>query len=182
MDLFSYHKSLPLAIEKLLEKSSTLKTPELSFQVTKESAIKNFKVLSENNWNLGKVINSERFSVTSYGSEFKSVDDLESLLKLHPRWKDLKYKLANGCDFSVKHLDESIRRLDLMAAQKYGNHKSASRHELFLSKAMAKEVQKGWAIILPDKDIADIPGLVLSPLGVAEHLGISATGEYVKKL
>ena len=53
-DPFSFHKSLPLVIEKLLEKSSTLKSPELSFQVTKESAIKNFKVLSENNWNLEK--------------------------------------------------------------------------------------------------------------------------------
>ena len=47
---------------------------------------------------------------------------------------------------------------------------------------MAKEVKKGWAILLPDENIEDIPGLVISPLGVADHLGISESGEYVEKL
>ena len=181
-DLSSSHKSLPLVIEKLLEKSSTLQRPKLSFQISKASAIKNFQVLRDNNWNLEKVINSKEFSVTNYGSEFKVVDDLDPLLELHPRWKTLRHKLINGCNYPLKDLDESIRQLDIIEAKKYGNHKSASRHESFLSNAMAKEVKKGWVIILPDENIEDIPGLVLSPLGVAKHLGISEAGEYVEKL
>ena len=95
-DLSSSHKSLPLVIEKLLEKSSTLQRPKLSFQISKASAIKNFQVLRDNNWNLEKVINSKEFSVTNYGSEFKVVDDLDPLLELHPRWKTLRHKLING--------------------------------------------------------------------------------------
>ena len=84
-DPFSFHKSLPLVIEKLLEKSSTPQQPKLFFQVTKDSAINNFKVLRDNNWNIEKVINSKEFSVTNYGSEFKTVDDLDHLLEFHPR-------------------------------------------------------------------------------------------------
>ena len=103
-------------------------------------------------------------------------------MEFHPRWENLRNKFLHGCNFPLKHLDEQIQKLDIIEAKKYGNHKSASRHETFSVKAMSKEVKKSWAIILPNENIEDISGLILSPLGVADHLGISETGEYVEKL
>ena len=165
----------------LLEKSSTIYAPQLKFSISNESASSNLEILKKNHWDLDKVLTSSTRSITNYGSEFKSVVDLEKLLSNHPRWKVLKEKLLHGCSYPIEKLDEKERLMDLSAAIKFGNHKSAYKNEEVLSKAMEKEVQKGWAILLPDKNIEDIPDLVISPLGVAEHLGISSDGTYIPK-
>ena len=93
----------------------------------------------------------------------------------------MKDELSNGCDYPVEDLDESTRLKDLNAALEFGNHKSVNKHEDHLSKALEKEIQKGWGIILLEKDAKDIPGLEIAPMGVAERLGIAETGEYVPK-
>jgi hypothetical protein len=46
---------------------------------------------------------------------------------------------------------------------------------------LSKEIKKGWEMILPFNKAQEIPGLFLSPLGVAEQIGINAEGEFVKK-
>ena len=177
-DPFSFHKSLPLVIEDLLEKSSSLRKPVLSFNASEEAASKNLKVLKDNGWNLEKVLSLNSPFITNYGSEFKSVDDLHALLKFHPRWEGLKQKLISGCSYPLEDLEEPLRKLDIGESKRYGNHKSALKYERFLEKAMKKEIKKGWAIILPDESVDEIPDLVISPLGVADHLGIAENGEY----
>ena len=79
-------------------------------------------------------------------------------------------------------IPEIDRKNDLAERISKGNHKSAIRHENFLGEAMEKEVKKGWAILINDKDATKIPDLELSPMGIAEHLGITETGEFVEKL
>ena len=79
-------------------------------------------------------------------------------------------------------IPEIDRKNDLAERLSKGNHKSAIRHENFLGEAMEKEVKKGWAILINEKDATKIPDLELSPMGIAEHLGIAETGEYVEKL
>ena len=66
--------------------------------------------------------------------------------------------------------------------KKRGNHKSAKIHEDHLASAFQKEIEKGWIFILPDEEATNIPGLELAPMGVAEQLGVSATGDFVSKL
>ena len=94
----------------------------------------------------------------------------------------MKDRLENGAIFPVSEITEEERLQDIEAATKRGNHKSAEKHELYLADAFTKEVQKGWILILPDKDVKNIPGLELAPMGVADQLGVSATGEFVSKL
>jgi hypothetical protein len=54
-------------------------------------------------------------------------------------------------------------------------------NEDYLISAMEKEVSNGWALLINEEDAKDIPGIEISPMGVAEHLGIAKTGEYVPK-
>ena len=129
-----------------------------------------------------RLLNPAERCTTSYGSEFKEVTELRGLLSKHPRWKDLKEKLENGCEYHLKDLPEDQRVQDLQERVRRGNHKSAEKQEAFLSDAMRKEVEKGWALIIPEEKALEIPLIEIAPLGVAEHLGISETGDYVPKL
>ena len=52
----------------------------------------------------------------------------------------------------------------------------------FLANAIEKETKKGWLIILPEEKFDKIPNLVLSPMGIAESMGITASGNFEEKL
>ena len=173
---------IPPIIKKLLNKRSSLKPPLFDFQASIDSAQKNWKILKAWNFNLDKALNHPSNSVTAFGSEFKKVSDLQELFFLHPRWKALKCLLEKGADFPLKNLEEELRRNDLQAAYERGNHKSAKKEEAHLAKAMLKEIEKGWILPLPDKKYMDIPGLILNPMGVASHVGVTTSGEFAPKL
>ena len=169
-------------VETLLNKKSRMAISQFRFEVNPEAASSNFAKLSESNFDLGKLLNPIDRCATSYGAEFKEVEELEGLLSKHPRWKDLKEKLEKGCEYFLEDLPEEQRIQDLQERVERGNHKSANKHDDFLSDAMTKEVEKGWALILPEEEAMDIPFIEIAPLGVAEHLGISEEGTYVPKL
>ena len=103
------------------------------------------------------------------------------MLGNHPRWSALKKLLKDGAEFKLKSIPEEIRIQDLKASFKRGNHKSALKNKEFLAKAMEKEIKKGWILPLPEDKYLDIPELILSPMGVADHLGITASGEFAPK-
>ena len=93
----------------------------------------------------------------------------------------MKEKLLRGCEYPVKNLDEEVRLLDLKENLNRGNHKSAKHNEEHLEKAMIKEIQKGWGLILPEDSVLTMPNLELASIGVAKHLGINSLGEYITK-
>ena len=170
------------SIKDLLSISSQMVPPLVRFDVSNDAADHNFKLFQEANYNLDSILNiKDSPSVTSYGSEFKQVDQLEKLLIHHPRWLTLKKILLKGSDWKLHHIDEKERRGDLFGSLKRGNHKSANVHTKFLSAAIRKEILKGWELLLPIEKAPCIPGLILSPMGVAEQLGVSETGEFVPK-
>ena len=181
-DPFEDTSWLAIEIEKLLNKKSRMAISQFKFEVNPEAASSNFDKLAKNNFDLEELLNPVKRCATSYGSEFKEVEELEDLLHKHPRWKDLKEKLTNGCEYHLEDLPEDERLQDLQERVERGNHKSAKKNGNFLSDAMRKEIEKGWALILPEDEALKIPFIEIAPLGVAEHLGISEEGKYVPKL
>ena len=171
------------AVKNLLSISSPLEKPELRFDISQEAAKNNFRLLKGNNFNLHKILNPpNKTSVTTYGSEFKSVNELQQLFCLHPRWPEMKKLLKNGSLWPIKPLTDSLSKKDLSHALARGNHKSTGVQNSFFSDALSKEIKKGWELIKSKEDGMKIPGIVISPMGVAEQIGISATGEFVPKL
>ena len=74
-----------------------------------------------------------------------------------------------------------MRQLDLDESYTRGNHKSAHQKNEFLVKALKKEIKKGWNLLLPGDCHKEIPELVLNPMGVATHLGITEKGNFEPK-
>ena len=170
------------AMLKLLTSSTKMAKPKIRFDICMAAAEENFNLLKANNFNLDKILNIEgETSVTSYGSEFKSVQELDSLFNNHPRWPALRSRLTTGSSWKMMQMDEQTRNKDLEEAISRGNHKSADKNAKYLSDALEKEIKKGWELILPLKDAYEIPGLTISPMGVAEQLGVSETGTFVPK-
>ena len=156
--------------------------PKFRFDVSMDAARYNFNLLKENNFNLEDLLNTPgETSVTTYGSEFKTTKELEKLFILHPRWEALKQRLNDGSTWDFKTITEENRLKDLSSSIKRGNHVSAKIHKSFLSDALSKEIKKGWELILPLDKARHIPGLVLSPMGVAEQIGVSDSGTFVPK-
>ena len=169
-------------ITSLLQRTAAMNPPTLKFEVTREAADYNFRLLTEHDFQLDHILNSPPNSVTAYGSEFKSTDHLKGLLGRHHRWAALEDRLRNGAEFPLETISDELRTMDLDAALIRGNHKSADKNLPFLAAALQSEVEKGWALIINAEDAKQYPNLELAPLGVADHLGISATGEFVSKL
>lgn len=92
--------SFQATVAKLLWKKDQISPPKFRFDICKEAAEYNFNLLKENNFELETLLNPTEKCVTSYGSEFKSVEDLAKLLHRHPRWE---------CEFPVKEIDDDIR-------------------------------------------------------------------------
>ena len=168
-------------IRNLLKISSPMRPSSFKFEATEEAAIFNFKLLKTHDFHLERLLHIPPNSVTAYGSEFKTADQLEPLLGHHHRWQALQERLEQGADFPLAKISEETRQKDFDAAFQRGNHKSATTHLPFLASALKGEVEKGWAIIIKKEDARHYPKLELAPMGVAEQTGISATGEFVTK-
>ena len=169
------------AVEQLLQDSSPLGKPTFRYDISKAAAYENFSISMKANFDLDKIISSSKESIEKYGSEFKNVQKLEQLFKYHHRWDNLKEKLEKGSKWKFISIDDTTKKKDLVASLDWGNHKSAQIHHDFLSKAIEKEIKKGWELLIPVERALDIPNLVVSPLGVAEQLGITANGEFEEK-
>ena len=182
-NIFSSPFDIVSVLRKLLHSAKPLVRPFLDFIVSPEAAEYNFHLLRGHNFNLHKLLNdmSDGTSVTSYGSEFKPPSELSPLLKRHPRWKVLSTLLQEGSSWPIQSIPEPHRIGDLEEALQRGNHQSASKHGSFLADALSNEVVKGWELILPASRAKEIPELVISPMGVAEHVGVQADGTFATK-
>ena len=169
-------------IESLLNISERVGKPKFRFDISKEAALYNFELLKLHDFQLEYLLNSaNQNSVTSYGSEFKTTAQLEGLLHKHHRWKHLKKLLENGSEWEMEPVPETVRAKDAASAVQRGNHKSAEANAEFLVKALSKEIVKGWELIVPLEKAPEIPNLVISPMGVATHIGIQSDGSFAPK-
>ena len=120
--------------------------PPFNFNLTEAAAVENFKVLSDNNMDLDKIIRSSAFSPISYGSEFKDSSLLEPIFSKHPHWLKMKNILDNGSSFPLEEISDQDRLGDLQGAIAKGNHKSASdEREPILTRKMAWLVRPSGA-------------------------------------
>ena len=172
---------LSSTIWDLLSSCSKLYNPALRFETTKEAAIQNLQILQEGNFGLDKICNEGERAILNFRSEFKSEDELNQLFRYNLRWHWLRMILTKGVDFNLQCIDEDLRRKDLAAVVARGNHKLALKNSEFLSEALKKEVEQRRMIALPADCYDEIPGLVLNPMGVATHVGITDTGEFLPK-
>lgn len=158
-----------------------MKNPQFKFSTSKEAAFHNWNILQKFELDLEKAILAYSPSQLSYGSEFKDVETLSLIFKNHPLWNKLSNHLRNGCSYPMKTLDKERCRKDLIEAYEFGNHKGVENNKKLFQSMMDKEVQYGWAVTIPRKNILDLKGeTILSPMKITDQMTIDETGKQIK--
>ena len=98
----------------------------LTFENSDEAAERNEVVLRAVGYDLEKLI-SENLGITlGYGSEFRPIKQLKSLIGSHPHFAELSRVLKFGMSYVfLKELDALTKLSELRVLLKRGNHKSA---------------------------------------------------------
>ena len=89
--------------------------------------------------------------------------------------------MVEGVSYQTAVVDEQIRKSNLKAAIKRGNHASANLHPDEIHKLMMKDVGHGFVLPLSLEGINNLRGAELAPLGVAKQFSIDENGEQIPK-
>ena len=158
-----------------------MRKPEFTFELTREAAEKNFLVLRRYGFDLEKALSAHQGTPLEYGSEFRTVPELEPLLMLHPLWPHMKSILHEGSLFPLAELDEDTRTADLEEALVRGNHKGAKDKPVLLKKLFGKDVTHGYTVPLPLDKLTRIPGVVIAPVNIQAQNTINEFGQIIAK-
>lgn len=157
------------------------KKPEFSFELTKEVGLKNYLVLKKHGLDLSRALSAQAGSPMSYGSEFRPVAHIEQIFSRHPNWQRLKSILECGSDWKLEELSEEERVSDLVEALEFGNHKGATMKPDLLKELVLKDVQYGYAFVLPLNKILSVPGVCMAPMNISPQHSIDEYGNIVPK-
>lgn len=163
---------------------SVCPTPSASkfkFESTPEAATYNSRILEEANFDLANVLATEPSSCCQPTAELRHSSVLFPLFDLSPTTADkLKEMMTSGISYPIED-PYPERQDDVEAAMQEENNASTRGSEEFISKALDKEVGRGWQIpILPDI-IPKLVGAGRIKLGVAKRIFIDMFGELFTK-
>ena len=92
--------------------------------------------------------------------------------------------VLNGASYhfldSIDHSPEQADG-DLYFNIERGNNKSASGNGDFITKSLEKEVSRGWMFPIPVSCLPNIPGIAVTPIGVAHQNTLSEEGQVIPK-
>lgn len=151
--------------------------PPFKFEVSEEAAQFNNAALSAFGYNLGACISHKQTTCTP-GSEFRPIETLDRMFRLHPLWQQTKQMLTSGATMHLHHAPDDAQRIKENAAlAALRNHKKARDHPEVIMKSLLAEVEMGFCCVLPISALEAIPHAMLCPLGIVEQFSLSATGE-----
>jgi len=94
----------------LQQKNKTL----FSFNNDAESKKKNASILCQFQLDITKAIQAQSNTLTSFGSKFRSPENLEPLLSLYPNWSELWNILLNGATFPFWPISDDEQKMDIL--------------------------------------------------------------------
>ena len=173
----------------LLQKaySSICPPPQKSqfvFENTDEAAKKNSALLMSFDGDVAAVLDNEKGSTLSPGSEFRDNDVINPLFDLHEDGDKLKELIKHGASYVFKEGTEQTedeRLADITAAVTQGNNHSTRGKEKLLKTRYTNEVERGWMVPFSISEILAIQGLGVIPIGVASQFTINTEKEKVRK-
>ena len=144
--------------------------PPIRFELTEEAMASNANELKKVSYNLSRLIEENRHSTLHYGSEFRTVGELEPLLGRHPNFHELSSVLSHGMPYVfTRELDPLTKLDEMQTLMARGNHKSAQDNPAQVGILLGKDVTHGFAIPLPVHTIPLIPNAAVQPLGLVQQ-------------
>ena len=131
------------------EPPNSLKRCDIKFENTERAALENSDLLRTHGDDFQKLTDHQRDTILYPGSEFRSIDTLHKIWKMHRDWLTIKESISEGCSYPCKAQPSKEERLqDIETFIARGNHPSALTGENLgaVKKNYQKEVNKGWMI------------------------------------
>ena len=148
------------------------KAPLFKLENTLEAAQINTAILERFDWNFEKAIDAQHNTIMQAGSEYRPLEDLESIFKHHKDWEKLKVLLTKGVVYGFdkdKVYTEEMRKSDLANEMKKGNSKSTHGLEDVIMKNYTKEITRAWMIPFLKSSLMKVVGVGVIPIGVASQ-------------
>ena len=180
------HSSLPTGSWQRSPRSPTAQvlplTPPFDFTPTIQAAQRNAAILAGADFDLGKIIDAHSTTTLGYGSEFRPVDQLRTILGRHPNFKVLEGIVSKGMSsIFQREISREEQRATTATMISRGNHKSAQIETTEVTWLLAKDVLHGFSIPLPISSILSIPNAGVQPLGLVSQWTVGADGKRVRK-
>lgn len=163
------------------EETNPPASPEFTFKLTREAALRNFCVLQRYDGDIGKAIANQPNTPLGYGSEFCPIHTLNTLLLHHPYWAKFEQLLSFGSDWPLDPISEAHRLADLDEALQFGNHKEAIKYPAILKSLVLDNVSHGFALPLPLEKAHRLQGILLAPMNITIQDTINERGQIVPK-
>ena len=121
-------------------------------------------------------------STLGFGSEFRTVEELEPLLHHHPSFPALKDLLENGMPYVFsREINDATKQEEVKALLERGNHKSASEKTERVRLLLEKDLLHGFSIPLLVRTVSQIPGSAVQSLGLAKQWTVQPDGTRTTK-
>jgi hypothetical protein len=91
------------AIQEVAGKpTATPMMPPVAFAMNETAASHNLQLLEKHNFDFEQFLSAHQRSTLSYGSKFRTVDQLRKILGSHPNFPELDRILSNGMDYRFR--------------------------------------------------------------------------------
>jgi hypothetical protein len=156
--------------------SATIPTPDkatIRFEVS-ANAEYNADLLCSLHSSIPDLLKLQRGTILSFSfsfsSKFRPVNQLQGLLSKHPGFSELEQILTYGMDYCyLAKFTDNERLHEMLANLQWGNHKSAQDKGDQVAKLLKKDVNHGFAWIIPKHLLPLIPQSMVQPLGLAKQ-------------
>lgn len=138
---------LPDIIRTILQAYVSLDSKDLlfQFQYTPSAALHNAKILEHFDFDISSAIAAQSNTQISFGSEFRSGEILQPLLKFHPHWPHLSRIQTSGTSFPLLPISGTDKKDDINFPFQRGNHASANKHQSIFESIIKEDIERGFA-------------------------------------
>jgi hypothetical protein len=177
-DTFTPPDWLMEAIEIVFKaKEPVPKAPPVRFDLSEEAIRFNTELLKDSALSLQTLLSQHQDTTLGFGSEFRPVDQLQTILGQHPNFGFFAEVLTNGMDYRfTKELSDDERRAEVRAMLDRGNHKSVQEDGEEVGKLLAKDVLHGFSLPVSPDIVPNIEKAMVQPAGVVKQFSLREDG------
>jgi hypothetical protein len=150
-DGFTLPDWLMEAIEAVAKaKAPAPKAPPVKFSLSEEVIQFDTDLLKDKELSLDRLLLEHQHATLGFGSEFRPLEQLETILGQHPNFDSFSHVLSNGMAYHfTDELSEDNRQAKVAAMLKRGNHKSVEADSNKVGKLWQKTCHMDFPCLSP---------------------------------
>ena len=177
-DAFTPPDWLMDAIEAVANAAAPAPTASpVKFSLSEEAIQFNTALLKDNELSLDRLLLEHQHTTLGFGSEFRPLEQLETILGQHPNFSFFSDVLSHGMSYHfTEELSEADRQAEVTAMLERGNHKSVEADSDEVGKLLAKDVLHGFSLPVSPEIVPLLAGAMVQPAGVVKQFSLREDG------